>query len=291
MTPRRPHRLAAEAGFTLTELLVAMTVSVVVLLAALGALDAFNSGVAENTRLTDASDEARRDIASIVGVLREAGAPSPIAGAQPATVLQAGVNDLVFLSTSWPGESGVGSAANHVERYCLDTASRTLWFDGLKAGTAGSAAPGTACPSTAGGWTSRIAARNVLNTAANSVFEYGGTNPVRSVSVNLVLDSGTALKSRPLALRSGGTLRGALAPQLGAGDITVGACEAGKALLTLNTGAGGASASGVKLSAPNATPVGPGQILVPASSAPASVPLTITNLLGLQTLLTKSVSC
>lgn len=290
MRPRRSHRLASEDGFTLTELLVAMTVSVVVLLATLGTLDAFNSGVAENNRLTDAADAARRDVAAVVGVLRDAGAPAPVSGSQPTTVLQAGANDLVFLSRAWPGESGVGATANHVERYCLDTATKTLWFNGLKAGTSGSATPGSACPSTAAGWTSQVAARNVLNTAADPIFVYGSA-PLRSVSLNLRLQSGTAVKSRPLELRSGGTLRGALAPQLGAGDITVGPCNSGRTLLTLNLGAAGASGNGVKVSAPNGIPVGPGKILVPATSTPQNVPLTITNLLGLQTLLTKSVSC
>jgi type II secretory pathway pseudopilin PulG len=280
----------AEDGFTLIELLVGMMISIVLLLATLGALDAFNSGVGVNNRLTDAADGARRDVASMVGVLRDAGAPAPTTGAQAATILQAGANDIVFLSTSWPGESGVGTA-NDVERYCLDIASRTLWFDGLKAGTSGSATPGAACPSTAGGWTSRVVTRNVLNTVANPIFVYGSTNPVRSVSINMSVESGTTLKSRPLLLRSGGTLRGALPPQISVGDVVVGACQGGKALLTLNLAAGGATSGGAKLSAPNAVPVGDGQILVPATGTPANVALTITNLLGLQTLLTKSVSC
>jgi prepilin-type N-terminal cleavage/methylation domain-containing protein len=290
MTPRRSHRLTAEDGFTLTELLVAMTVSVVVLLATLSTLDVFNSGVAENNRLTDTADAARRNVADIVRVLRDAGAPTPVSGSQPTTVVQAGANDLVFLSRLWPGESGLGATANHVERYCLDTSTKTLWFNGLKAGTSGSATPGSACPSTASGWTSRVAATNVLNTAADPLFVYGSA-PLRSVSISLTLESGTSLKSRPLQMRSGGTLRGALAPQLGATDITVGPCEGGRALLTLNLNAAGASANGVTVSAPSGIPVGPGQILVPATGTPANVPLTITNLLGLQTLLTKSVSC
>jgi hypothetical protein len=267
-----------------------MTISTVILLATLGAFDAFNSGVAENNRLTDAADTARQDVADVVRVLRDAGAPTPVSGSQPTTVLQAGGNDIVFLSRSWPGESGVGATANHVERYCLNTTTKTLWFDGLKAGTAGSATPGAACPSTAAGWTSRVVASKVLNTTANPIFQYGAA-PLRTVSINLSVDSGTAVKSRPIELRSGGTLRGALAPQLNLSDIVVGPCQGGRALLTLNLGTAGATANGVKVSAPNGIPVGPGQILVPATSTPTSVPLTITNLLGLQTLLTKSVSC
>lgn len=291
MTSRLSHRLAAEDGFTLTELLVAMTVSVIVLLATLGGLDAFSNGVAVNNRLTQATDQARQQVATMVSVLRDAGAPTPVTGSAPATVVQAGVNDIVFLSTSWPGESGIGSSSNHIERYCLDTATQKVWFNGLKAGTSGSATPGAACPSTASGWTSSLVASNVLNSAADPLFVYGSTNPVRSVSVNLRLEGGTALKSRPFTLRSGGTLRGALAPQVTASDITVGACQAGKALLSLNLGALGATANGAKISAPNSIPIGVGQILVAATSTPANIAITITNLLGLQTLLTKSVSC
>jgi type II secretory pathway pseudopilin PulG len=291
MTPRHPHRLVAEEGFTLVELLVAMTVSIIVLLATLGALDAFNGGVAANNRLTDASDTARREVAEMVRVLRDGGPPTPTSGAQPTTVVQAGANDLVFLSRSWPGESGIGSSSNHVERYCLNTTTRTLWFDGLKAGTSGSATPGAACPSTASGWTHRAIATDVLSSVANPIFAYGAGSPVRSVAIKVRLEGGTALKSRPIELRSGATLRGALAPQLSPTDIVVGPCDGGRALLSLSVGAGGATANGAKLSAANAIPAGAGQILVAATSAPANIVITITNLLGLQTLLTKSVSC
>jgi type II secretory pathway pseudopilin PulG len=291
MTPRRSHSLAAEDGFSLTELLVAMTVSIIVLLATLGALDAFNNGVAVNNRLTDSADTARREVAEMVRVLRDGGAPTPVSGAQPTTVVQAGANDLVFLSRSWPGESATGTGSNHVERYCVNTTTRTLWFDGLKAGTSGSAQPGAACPSTASGWTSRAIATNVLNSVADPVFVYGAGNPVRSVAIKVRLEGGTALKPRPIELRSGATLRGALAPQLSATDIVVGPCDGGKALLSLGLGAGGPTANGARLSAPNGVPAGAGQVLVPATSTPANIVLTITNLLGLQTLLTKSVSC
>ena len=275
MTTRRTCRLAAEDGFTLTELLVAMMVSTVVLFATLGAFDAFNSGVAKNSRLTDATDAARRQVAEVVGSLRDAG-----------DITRAGGNDIVFQSTSWPGESGIGPTTNYTERYCVNTATRTLWFNGVK--SAGASA-GPACPSTAGGWTSRVVASNVLTDAP--VFVYGSA-PVRSVSINLRLESGTALKPRPLELRSGGALRGALPPQVTSNDVNkVGSCEGGKALLALTAGAGGASAYGAKISAPNGIPVGPGQILVPATSTPQDVTLTITNLSGLKTVLTKSVNC
>ncbi len=291
MTSRPRHRLGCEDGFSLAELVVAMTLSLIVLFAVLGAFDAFNGGVAANNRLTAAQDTARREVAAMVRILRDAGAPAPASGTQPTTVVQAGANDLVFLSTSWPGESGAGTTGNHVERLCLDSTTRTLWFNGLRAGTAGSATPGSACPSQASGWTSRVVARDVVNTAAQPIFRYGSSSPVRTVSIALRLEGGTAATSRPLELRSGSALRGALAPQVAADDVTVGPCESGKALLTLNLAAGGASTSGAKLTASGAIAVGPGKILVDATSSPATVAVTVTNVLGLQTPLLKSVSC
>jgi prepilin-type N-terminal cleavage/methylation domain-containing protein len=72
--PRRPLR--CEDGFTLTELLVAMTLSLIVLFAVLGAFDAFSGGVAANNRLTAAEDTARREVAAMVRILRDAGAPA-----------------------------------------------------------------------------------------------------------------------------------------------------------------------------------------------------------------------
>ncbi len=285
------RRLAAEDGFTIVELIVASTIMVVLLFAALGSLDAFNRSAASTSLQAGAEDSARRSASRIVAILRNAGAPAPVSGAQPATVLRALDNDLVFVSTAWPGESATGTATTHVARLCLDTASRTVWFDGLHAATSGPTDPGAACPSTATGWTHRQMATRVVNSAAQPLFQYGSTNPVRSVGLALRLDGGTSATPRPLALKSGGTLRGALAPQVTAGDVTVGPCEAGKALLTLTAGAGGTSVDGVKLAASQAIAVGPGKILVDATSSPVEVALTVTNVLGLQTLLLKQVSC
>ena len=284
--------LVREDGFTIVELLVAMTISTILVFASLGGLDVFNSGTASSTRLIVSEDAARSAVQRVVGVLRNAGVPSPLAGgAQPATIIAAAGNDLVFRSSSWPGESSIGTTGSHVVRLCLDTATRTLWFDGIHVGTAGPTTPGAACPSIATGWTHKPMATKVLNDAAQPVFRYDGGTPVRSVGISLRLEGGTTAASRPLALHSGGVLRGALAPQVTAGDITIGACEAGKALLTLLSAAGGATADGARISATNAIATGPGQILIPATSTPVDVGLTITNVLGLQTLLIKQVKC
>jgi Tfp pilus assembly protein PilW len=290
--PSRPVGADGAAGFTMIELLITMTAGLLVVFATLGLFEAFNSGAARTHRLNDAQDRARQSVADVVSVLRDAGAPPPKTGATPLAVTRSNPNDLVFMSTAWPGESNTGSSTTHVERYCLDT-SGTLWFDGFKAGTTGTNTPGASCPSTSTGWVHKPAAQRLANNTANPVFTYSATNPVRTVSINLRAEAGTAVASRPLALASSSALRGALAPQVDAGNIAQdpGPCQGGKALLTLDLSAGGASTNGATLSAAGAIGAGPGKILVNATSVAANVAITVTNAAGLQTLLIKSVSC
>lgn len=288
MSARARRTAAGEAGFTIVELLVAMTLSLIVATAALSSFDAFNAGVARNSRLTDAEDTARRQVGVMVRALRNGGTPPAADGTQAAAIQRAGGNDIVFLSTSWPGESRVGVTGAHVQRYCLNTATKTLWFDGLKAGTAGPSNPGTACPSTAQGWVHRGAVPKVVNTAARPIFSYPATGTVRSVGVDLLMEGGDSRRARPVELRSAATLRGALAPIVSPGDVAVDCTSAGpgKALLSLGVG------RSLGLSAPGGVGLGPGKLLLDLSSVQnGGVNLVVSNLLGLQKLLFKPVSC
>ena len=289
MTRPRLHarRLRDERGFTVVELMTAMTIMLLIAFAGLTAFEAFDRGAARNSRLTDAEDNSRRNVATMVRILRDAGAPAPTSGPAPASVLRASGNDLVFRSTSWPGESGTGATGTHLERLCLNSATRTVYFDGLRAGTNGSQDPGTACPSTAAGWTNSVIARNVVNTAALPLFRLG-SSPVRSVGIQLRTDTGGIYTARSLSLHSGGTLRGALPPQVTEDQVEVDCDEdgPGKALLSLD------AAGDYELTTTGAIQVGPAQVLVDvAASATAQVALTVTNPLGLQTLLFKDVTC
>lgn len=283
----RRHRLAREDGFTLVELLVSTSVSLILVFAALLSFDMFNSGAGKASRLTNAQDAARRDTQRIVGVLRNAGAPAPVSGAQPTTVIQALPNDLVFRTSAWPGESSVDPGGVHIARLCLDTTTKTLWFDGLRAGTSGPATPGSACPSTATGWTHKVMSSRVINNAANPVFRYTGSATVRSVGLSLRLEGGSTAKSRPLVVQSGSALRGALAPVLNATDITKVSCEDGYALLSINPAAGQA----LKLSAPGGITAGAGKVLVAATGTLTNISITISDALGLVQTLLKPVSC
>jgi type II secretory pathway pseudopilin PulG len=276
-----------ERGFQLVELLVAMTCGMIVLFAGLTVFDGFNRGVATTNRLTDAQDAARREVSEMVRILREAGAPAPKTGAQLSTVVSATANDVVFRSTSWPGESSTGTVAGtyHTQRLCLDEATKTIWFDGIRAGAPGPTTPGAACPSTAADWTHTPVVRGVVNSVADPLFRIGAA-PVRSIGLSLRLEGGTSATSRPLELNSGGTLRGALADQVTATDLTV-LCNAdgsGRALLTLANAPGSTFTT-----SPSSTRSGDGKHLLPA--AISTVTVTITNPAGLRTVLTKVVPC
>ena len=64
-TPHTPG-LGDERGFTLVELLVAMTMSILILFGILNTLDNFSSNAARQTRVTDANDQVRKAMDRIV---------------------------------------------------------------------------------------------------------------------------------------------------------------------------------------------------------------------------------
>jgi prepilin-type N-terminal cleavage/methylation domain-containing protein len=285
----RAPRHRDDRGFTTIELLVAMTIGLIVSFAALSVFEGFNRGIVSNHQLTDAQDAARREVSEMVRILREGGVPAAKLGAQLATIVSALPNDVVFRSTSWPGESSTGPAAGtyHTQRICLDTATKTIWFDGIRAGAPGPTTPGSACPSIAADWTHTPLVRNVVNTAADPLFRIAGS-PVRSVGLSLRLEGGTSATSRPLELNSGGTLRGALADQVTAADLTI-VCNAdgsGRGLMTLVNAPGSTFTT-----SPSSTRAGDGKNLLPVAANASTVTVTITNAAGLRTVLTKAVPC
>src|SRR5439155_24473821 len=67
---RRGGRMRQERGFTLIEVLVASTISLIVLSAAMGALGTFGHAADLRTRQNDVSDRARGALARIAKELR-----------------------------------------------------------------------------------------------------------------------------------------------------------------------------------------------------------------------------
>lgn len=99
-TPQTPGS-RGEAGFTLVELLVTMTLALVVLLAVLQGADHFRSTSEASSRRTDVQEQLRRTLRTVVTELREAPAPTgavtPLANTNGAVVSS---SDLVVHTTA-----------------------------------------------------------------------------------------------------------------------------------------------------------------------------------------------
>lgn len=287
------RRLAREeSGFTIVEMLVTTVIVLVVLFATLDAFDTFSKAGSRNDRLTQGQDYARQRIGEMTNVIRNA---RP-AGSATTAIQSASANDLVVSTIDWPGEGATTSAA-HLVRYCVNTTTKTLYFDGLQTPASGSTSPGSACPSTASGWThSALLTGNVLNTASAPLFRYDSAtvSAIHAVAIDLRLDTSGNGLTRTTPLRSAAYLRSfsGQAPNLTGSDITVG-CDTSThaALLTLATSF---DSDGNPLTATyqssTGTPLGSGAVTL-QSSAQGVITVTVTNVLGLSQVFTKTVSC
>jgi prepilin-type N-terminal cleavage/methylation domain-containing protein len=175
-----------EDGFTLVELLTAISISLIVLLATLQSLDLFTSNAAQQTRVTDANDQVRMTMDRLTRDMRGA-----------AAIVRATPTDLVY---TVPETAGI-----RTERLCVD--SKTL--RGTSGVAAAAAIPAPACTGT------RLA---TLRSATETPFTYDSTatpaDPalVRNVGLSLSLDASGGGKtasstlSASVARRSAGIL-------------------------------------------------------------------------------------
>lgn len=161
--------LRDEAGFTLTELLVAMSLMIVVLMATLSTLDSFVTTNQRNVKVNDMRETARMGIDTLAKELRNAGArtdqQSPVELAEP--------RDLVFDDVD---PAGVGAGAESVRRvrYCLEeTTTKTgkLWRQ-EQAWIAALPPNPTPCPDASYG-SQKLVAEGIVNHAV----EEDGENP------------------------------------------------------------------------------------------------------------------
>ena len=264
-----PHR---DAGFTLVELLVGITVSLIVLLATLTSLDAFSSNAAHQTRVTDANGQVRQVMDSTVTDLRGA---SLILTAQP--------TDLAYAVP-------VSSTATRVERLCV--ASNELY---------GSSTPDDAtpvAPTAACAAGTKIA---TLKSTSATAFTYDGassaTTPgiVKNVGLTFGLTIDQAGKTATSTLRASAVRRaGATVLPLGDDDV-VPTCNAAGALLTLNVAATGSAGLG-PLTVTYATTGGitigtpvTGGVQIPEGIT--TVVATITDALGATNTIKKVIEC
>ena len=146
---RGRHTLAGEAGFTLVELLVTMTLAVIVLFAILGASDVFVRSAAVTDKTTAAQESARVTVRSMVYELRQGrvvtGHTTPIAGTPSRT-------DLVV--ATYVKAAGGAEQLGWV-RYCATAGPHASLVMGTRVGDAYAAPGPCSAGDTTNGWVHR----------------------------------------------------------------------------------------------------------------------------------------
>ncbi len=173
-------RLAREeSGFTLVELLVSMGIMIIVLGATLTTLQVFGSTTNRNGDMLQAQDEGRLALDRMARELRNASAYATDTP-QPSAIVRAGPWDLIMQTINPRGSTGSGNALNLMRvRYCLNTATRTLWRQSQTwtSATAPAVIADTACPSSAwGSGNQSSVVGDVVNGGTRRVFTYNSGN-------------------------------------------------------------------------------------------------------------------
>ena len=188
MSRLRAAGAAPDAGFTLMEMLVGMTLMLVVFAIVLDVTGTFQRQANATELRGDADADARNAVDQMTFLLRNAVSSTP--GSADA-VERSGSYDLIFLAND-PASPG---AKIHV-RYCVDNSTPT---ERLLQQTAPSTAalPSTACPdTTTTGWTTaapRVLASDIVNLASLSspvpawAYDTSGSTIV-AVEVHLLVD-------------------------------------------------------------------------------------------------------
>lgn len=157
-----------EDGFTLVELLIAVSLMLVVMGAAFEVLRTFEVTSSRNTKQNDAQDQARNAIDLIVKRLRNDASPTP---GSPQAIDRATATDLIFQTVD-PADPPAGSQNSHNimrVRYCLDAstpANERLYVQQQKwtSAVAPPAPTETFCPETSGAWSApQVMADHVTN--------------------------------------------------------------------------------------------------------------------------------
>jgi prepilin-type N-terminal cleavage/methylation domain-containing protein len=207
------RRLREENGFALTELLVALVMMGLLLVASLTVFQAFSNQSRRVDSQTQAQNNARRAIDRMVVQLRSATAGN-LTGGQP--IEKATSTDLVFLMPSTSASLTNNSRGVMHTRYCLDTSTATNGVLYMQTSpydtTSNSASPSTtACPGT--GWSSqqKVADHlvNQLQSPVTSLFttETDSSGTITDIAVQAFVDANTASDPRATDLQSSVTLR------------------------------------------------------------------------------------
>jgi prepilin-type N-terminal cleavage/methylation domain-containing protein len=160
--------LRDESGFTLPELLLAMIIFSIVLLATLGVFDQSSSLSARNARQNDSVEESRVSIDQVIRQLRNLASPT----SPQSTIDTATDYDLIF-QTDDPSKTWV--------RYCLKTtgsgatATGTLYYAYSASASLTAAQKSSPCPGSGWGNNLKVVAPDVSNQTSGQdrpVFDY-----------------------------------------------------------------------------------------------------------------------
>jgi prepilin-type N-terminal cleavage/methylation domain-containing protein len=204
--------LNSNSGWTLIELLVAMTLMLIVLSATLTSFNAFSNNTNRNFRFNDQQDQVRNTLDIIVRQARNLANPTTgAAGSTFTTIAYAGNDRLVFQTTD-PQKQWVS--------YCLDSTTPTrgvLWYQttannsltpnvvnsGTTTGSSNNGPMVQGCPSPSPNWQTQVRVGDYVTNMANSqnrdVFSYFstagamGTVPVPLADTSKIVRVNTSL--------------------------------------------------------------------------------------------------
>ncbi|MBA2349648.1 MAG: hypothetical protein H0V81_15280 [Solirubrobacterales bacterium] len=191
---------------SLTALLMASVLMIIVLGASLTTLESFTSLAADGNRRTASQDAARSGIDRITAALRNLASPTP---QQPEAVDLAAPADLVFKTVDANGpNSGTNATNTKRVRYCLDPqgAIREQTQTWTTALTPPAPASG-GCP--AAGWQATTTIADGVINGSLPIFSYDAatTSAITAIHVELLVDSAPGRKPGPSRLASGVFLR------------------------------------------------------------------------------------
>ena len=198
-----------DEGFTLVELLVGITISLIVLLATLTSLDAFSSTAAHQTRVTDANNQVRTVMDTTVTDLRGA-----------SLILTAAATDLAY---AVPDAGGA-----RIERLCV--------FGGELYGSSTVASGPPMAPTAACSAGRKIA---TLKSTASTGFTYDGAASsatpalVKNVGLTFSLDATQADRAATSTLKASAARRSAGSLPITDDDLDAD-CNENGALLSLS---------------------------------------------------------
>jgi len=263
-----------DEGFTVVELLVGISVSLVVLLATLQSLDLFTSSASHQTRVTDANDQVRTVMDRTVVDLRSA-----------SKIVLAEASNLMYAVPETGGTV-------RTERICVASSDSGLYGFTTTAATT-PAAPYPSCDTG-----TKLAQ---LQSAANTTFSYDGLESsatpalVKNVGLTFSLEATANGKVASSTLRASAARRSAGTLPLTDGDLEVD-CGDGEALLSLDLGAELLEELGpltVEYAVNGSVSIGSGTVptLVALPPEITSIVATVTNAVGVTNTIEKDVEC